>query len=457
MLKKYLIFGLLWALSLILTIFIEINIGLLWGFLSLIFGLLLIIADKSNISVLKIFISIVFITHTIVPVLFMIRKEEYTYSGWSAVKNFDFDFISFVEIYFLLFLFYIGIIFSLIIFKSLYKLPHISTPINIKFHNSKNLYIILLCIFSFPINIWMFNNNIGITGMGESQEYLPFKIGGILYYLMRFIVPATIFYLFYKSDRNIPISFMIIIYAFFAALSQSSKATLFLIMLPVIFFSFSDKKYFLLTFYTFSILILYPLIDFSRNYVYINIDGINHKNYFYSFFEILYLLIIDIKNINFLESIYSILSRVGGGQDVILGYQYESSAIGRTSWDEFSRIFLNQPSDFNSTYELYGFNPVGGFSAGYGGLSSMIFQIVGKNYFILPLLIALISLMLYVGEFFIIWFSNKYSSKVLGEIIAIMYIIFLYVLGNMLWFEVFFLVISLFILVNKIKLSDVKY
>ena len=450
--KAHLLIFLIWAISSILFLYIDFDVGMLWGFLSLIYGLLYFIAYKNNSLILKLFIGIVFITHTIVPVFFMIRREEFSYSGWSAVKNFDFELNSFIFIYTLLFIIYTGIVIFFNIFKIRNKYCHIQLKNKINYRKY-NLYLVIIILLSIPINIWMFDNNIGLTGMGNSQDYLPFKIGGGLYYLMRFIIPAAIFYLYSRSERNNSLAIIVITYGLFAGVSQVSKATLVLIILPIIIFAYSDKKSLILVLSVIGLLFFYSMIDVSRDYVYLIVNGVVEKNSSLSIFEVLYNTFEDIPDFNLMESLYSLLSRIGGGQDLILGYQYDSSSIGRSSWDEFFRIFLNQPGDFNSTFELYGFEPVGGFSAGNGGFSSMILQIVGKNYWTIPLLIIWISAILYLGEWFVAYFWNRYNSKIIGQMVAGGYIILLYALGNIIWLYYYILLLVLLYLFSRMRIK----
>ena len=84
-----------------------------------------------------------------------------------------------------------------------------------------DLIIFFIIAFSIPIQIYMFQNEIGFIGI-ESKE-LPFKLNGILFYSTRIIIPLTIGSLYNKSRKEIFLSSLILIYANISALLASFK------------------------------------------------------------------------------------------------------------------------------------------------------------------------------------------------------------------------------------------
>ena len=67
--------------------------------LLLMFSFLLYLAAKIQNNVLTTGILLAAIANVIGTPIFVLNKENYTYSGWNAVKNFDFSIFSFLNIY----------------------------------------------------------------------------------------------------------------------------------------------------------------------------------------------------------------------------------------------------------------------------------------------------------------------------------------------------------------------
>lgn len=443
-----------WLTLTLFFTFEDFNAGVLWFALSSSFGLLLYFSIKTKQIVTKLFFAMVFITHAILPPMFLLKKESFTYSGWAAVKNFDFELHSFLPIYLVLFIFYLGLLLFCFLFTNKLSVCNFkkNLPKKIQIVSKKDVqvkYDLLIIIFLLAVgslNVWMFNSNIGLTGMGGVQEYLPFKLGGILYYFSRFIIPIAIYYLYKKSTRNTYVTIVLFLYAFFASLSHVSKATFVLLIIPLMWFSIKDKKLWIFLFIVFGSAVTYPLIEFSRTFVYEVSDGVVFRNSSDSIFSLIIKVICDFPEIDLGSTIYSFIARLGGGQDVVLSWQYNPAEIGRNFLVEFERIFFNQLGDFDSTYELYGFKAPFGFSAGSGGFSAMMLQIVGQQYWLLLFLIIWVGFLLILGEWVAIQYEIKFKSSEIRQVVAFLYTLFLYALGNMLVFQFYILVIFSFLI-----------
>lgn len=360
--------------------------------------------------------------------LFFIYKDNYNATGFNAVGRFDFSVSHYLEIYsyVFLFLFFTGIsvLFLKVIFPTRYKFNNELAAI--KFNVSTNYIryiIIMLAIMgsmSF-LHIWMFNNSIAITGVNPPR--LPFRLTGILYFFTRFVIPLVLMYLYSKTNRGYLISFALLFYALFVALTQVSRTTLTMYFLPVCFFSFFDKKYLLFSITICLFFVFFPVIDIARNFVYLIEDGTVYSNQTDSISKIVSdILSFKTDDISVGSSIAGFIGRLGGTQDVVLAYQYDNSVLGN-SWLEFTRVFFfsDRVDTLQVQSHLYGIIPHLGFSTGDGTLTACMLIIAGKNLFNLFLVSFWIGLLVHFHEVLICFLPRKINFKSLIYLLAIVF------------------------------------
>ncbi|MEW6380718.1 MAG: O-antigen polymerase [bacterium] len=411
--KNRKLFFYIFIIYLILTLLFWVQdkqAGILFAILSPVSGLFLFIAIREKGITISIFTLFFFLAHGIEPAFFFLDKENYTYYGWGAVKNFNFEVLEFLNIYILVYIlmasiliFFIGlrkILFPLDKSLSSCNITKIDDILNINNNIQKKiLFQILLIIFIslvIPISIAMFNNQIGILGL--PQHRLPFKLTGALYFFRSLLVPVIIFYLYGKSNRSTLLNLIVLICALIAGLSGVSRSTLIFITLPTLFYAFKDRQYIRLVIIFIFISIGYEVITSSRLIVYYSYSGINFFDLIFSP-ELLRNITWDIP----LKIFNNICGRLCGAQNVVLAYQYVID--GRIS--AIIKYFSLQRVIKDEALEFYGFILPPNMAIGVGiGFIPMLILLANKNIFVLILLGLITAFLLFLAE----WMVRKLLS-----------------------------------------------
>lgn len=378
-------------------IFYDIEAFFLFAILSPISGLFIYTAVRKKHITLSLFTVLFFFANAISPSFFFLNRDKYTYSGWTAVKDFNFEIFNFLKIYLWV---YILMFFILVFTLKLNNIPFARmqrpsytgyAPDNLYLFNSNNnrqkrylyscLLMIVILILAIPLNIFMFKNQIGIVGL--MPVALPFHMTGVLYYSRYFIIPSVILYLYMKSNRSLFLCMVILMYAVIGGLLSVSRSVLIMAFIPVILFAFLDRQYIRFCISVIIILISFQIISAARNFVYA------YDNIIFSE------LFSDIGWDSVPYVIGEISGRFGGAQDNVLAYQYhfdnQISAI--------IKYFSAQPLMENYALELYGFNLPEDLALGIGfSLIPWLIVLADKNIFILIFLSAVISLLLFLSE-----------------------------------------------------------
>ncbi len=400
---------------------------ILWVVLPVIFGWILFVAWRSRHIALTLFMGAVFLSHAILPSLFFANKENYSYSGWSAVKSFNFQLTDFFIIYLQILFYVVGVLlFTLYIRKHVFGVSALTLrlPSRANIPQTKKrkptgskvkygVFLVLLIIGLSVINQWMFNMGIAMTGLTGQQIALPYRLGGILYYSTRFVFPLVVFVLYMHSSRSFFLASLLAIYAAWAGVSQLSRTTYVMYFIPVLAFFILDKKYLRGGLFALVFLILLNTIGYARSFVYLIYGNAVHRSDSYSLIELFYRVIEDQgSNMEIISVLHGLLGRIGGSQDVVLAYQYPTFEMGG-SWVHFQHLFLYgaELSTQYITYFLYNFTLPSGFAVGTGGLSALVVIISGGNYFVLLLMSAWVSFWLNIIELIVMKFA-KMSAKI---------------------------------------------
>jgi len=279
--KRFVLFTLLLYVYFVISQLIANEdelIVLLHFFIYSIFSYLLIITFKyikSNLlkySVLKLYLGyIVFLP------FFHENKLYYEDKSLRSVGYFDFSLYHYLELfsvvlYFLVLLILCTYLIEKILFRkiSLKKLNQDHK----EQHRSRSLEPLLLIgiflIFTqLAINIFMFNNKLGIAGINPND--LGFKLTGLLYYYKKFFFPLIILYITFKYINNKYIVILITL-MFFELLQGSvysaSKGVVILHGAPIGYYLLKRKKLISLSLFTLFIFFLIGFVPIGRNLLY---------------------------------------------------------------------------------------------------------------------------------------------------------------------------------------------
>ena len=131
------------------------------------------------------------------------------------------------------------------------------------------LYLILLIIPMIFLNLWMFENSIGMTGI--EQKELPFKLNGILYYLVRIVTPILSLYFYSKTNKNF-ITLILLIFGIFSSLVSMSRFPFAVIISAICYFTYINKNYILLFLSSLSLGVSFTLSSLMRDFYQIASD-----------------------------------------------------------------------------------------------------------------------------------------------------------------------------------------
>ena len=441
---------------------------ILWFVLPLMYAPLVYLSWRSNYLMLFLFVLISTATNAVTPAHFFFNKNDYATWGWNSVNRFEFVIGDYLYINNLLWFFLIIVVLaSLLINKTILMIPtcksilykvnsetkseskiSLSTsklPVSITIGNNKankNLTLYGSALFIFIIilsilNSWMFGRGMSITGLTAAQELLPFKLNGILYYFTRFIVPVIIYYLYSHSSKSLKLTTLIVLYAAFAGLSQLSRTTFILILFTAIYFPLKEQKYYSLSVIGILSLFLLSVITQARNFVYLVVGGVATKGYESGLISLMGNVLSKLEDFDLNAVFFSMLNRVGGAQDIVLGFQYDTDAMGGY-WANFSRIFLfNSELNESAHQALYGFIPPYGFATGSGGFSSQVLQIAGGNLLVLCFVAFWVASWVSLGDKIICAYVRIFKGLNIAIVFAFFFIFLFFASGHMAWFYSF--------------------
>lgn len=403
--------------------------------LSIILGFYIYVSVKFNHYVLSLFMLFSFITHAISPPFFFINKDKYNYAGWSAVKDFNFEIETFSEMYFYLML----LLFFVLLFSILFKLifsthgankalinrlrcrtyfGNASNAIDVTLPNRSILYSVMLMLFIFvcviPMNIFMFDN--GISIMGIQQIRLPYKLTGILFYLRGYVMPAVMFYLYVKSKKNVLLDLTVLLCAVIAGICAQSKGVVLMTGFPVLMFNLQRRNWFRLVAAGSLIVLLVSSMGYYRGIVISLGESPGFVEFLKTTPEVLNLLVGDSSERNpfsfviklFFNFVDLMSSRLGGVQDIVLGYQ---CALDNTFRSTFN-FFTGQPvfEAGNMVQALYGFDLPEDAWVGIGmTLLGYLIMFSRNSIFLLIICSLLVSILITISESILKRYFSQYG------------------------------------------------
>jgi len=352
------------------------------------YSMLVYLATKTKNNVLITGIFLAAIANVIGTPLFILNKLMYSYSGWNAVKNFDFSLISFLHVYAYSFpsvSLLIGFVWliekcTIRYSSSDYKRTKsaiekiISAPIMQKTNGNNVIWTFLffiLLIFAVVLAIVMYVNKIAVLGV--EPERLPFRMVGILFYFRGYVLPIMLMILFTKTSQSTLVMILVIIMALIVGTLSASRGITFIYMFPVIVRILVHKSSFQ------RICLVGALVVFS--YVVTSMGrGLIYSDQGLSTMDFLSALLTSESEFRFDEGVFvallnvisTISNRLYGAQDLVLAYQY----VLVDPWSSFWNFLFTGSIVSDLAGDLYGlvFLPGQGYGVGLGlvGLLTMV-------------------------------------------------------------------------------------
>lgn len=428
----------------------------------------LIIAARTRSDLLVVFALAALVSGWLAPLGFFWESDKFTYSGQSAIKDFQFSVFTFIG-------FYVPIIAGYFIILSIAILPYLGrkkslippyvdpqTGVGVVLSADKpqisrrsiNARLVFAAtIFAFgAVNWWMFTNSIGITGINPPE--LPFKLSGISFFTARFVLPIILVYLMTKFRPTLIELSLLVAYACFASLTSVSKAALVILFMPALIVLFVQKRFFILGVALVLLAFFYPVVGVARNFVYLVEGGFAVRNIDFSLIDVLLNSLLDHTVEGLFLGPLAVIERIGGGQDVVLAAQYDNNLVAGPI-TEFIRLYIFDFWDLSSTAQglMYDYTPnVVGFATGDGGFFAHML-LAGGHSVIMMLLVSL-----YQGVLLVIansTYMRMLRCSVPSEVAllyAIFFCILFFVFSIPLWLNVFIVVTSVGVRTRVFKL-----
>lgn len=382
-------------------------------------GGLLYFAIRKGYFVLTLFFGLAFFATAITPAFFFMNKDDYSYSGFSAIKDFNFDIYEFLNIYgYLYLMLFLILLFTVILNKKLIKHPNKKDPqrnnpkqlssdisLGIRPAIEKRNYSIYIMLFIFgvlaPLNIFMYINGIGISTI--EPEAKAFKVVGITFYFRNYIAPLIITYLYLKSNRNKGITLLILFYAAFIGVLSLSKGNVALTCLPVLLFALLDRKTARLSLSCLYFMMLYGIVAWARQFVFLaDVGSFEMIRLVFNGFSIESLS----ESLNLISALGEFASRLYGANVIVLAHKFNLD----NNLIEAINFYLCKSENlssiiFSDVFELVEHEGMV-FGVGMGYLGTMIL-LANKNLLVLLILSFITALYLSVSEIIV----KKYTTS----------------------------------------------
>jgi len=338
----------------------------------------------------------------------IINSDSFQYSGWKAIKDFDFSYNYFARVYSVAF---ISILFICFFVKLIGRVKYLSinrsTNVISPLHpisnatsvvsNKLKLVIVSILISTVITSIIGFEYRIGLSGV--EPERLPFKLVGIFHISRSLLLPFLLLWLFSRINFNYSLNIFLIISSLLIGVFSGSRGTTLFYLLPLIMYNWQKNK--LITKVFKIILLIFAfLIPTASQAIYTLSPGLNWNQQLNALFVIGLDPYGSIQGsyYEFINQILGIAHRFYGFQDYVLASQYRGNI---SVWNLLSFIFSGNPDYLvkDVTFLLYGLKfPEGssyGVAMGLIGLSIANFNsnilIALSLLFYIALLIAIVN------------------------------------------------------------------
>lgn len=366
---------------------------------------------------------------------FMINEHMYAYSGWSAVRSFDFSLVALVKSYsgsnFILSLI---IIFSVPFFflrtqkkdnsgiawtSSLPKVILPSRQIN---HSTKKYgYLMFFCLFLMVTYYPLYNYGIGITGIPGK---LPYHLSGATHYLRAYFIPIALAILLTRSGCSWPAIAIMFLYALVAGVGASSRFVAIVPMLLLIFYFIDAARYRMLAATSLYCFFLWFVITASRD---LTFNGLSFDGEQHNLFAVLYYSVTNIQLDNMIHLLDMLSGRVSGGaQQMVLVSQMR----GHEECGFISTFLLGRGDVCSDTAGiLYGLDLSGtSFGLGLALIPSIVISGNSLIDYIIPSMF--ICFLIWVTQFVFLKIMARPGRVVIGSLYLFMSVGFIF-LGQM--------------------------
>lgn len=262
---------------------------------------------------LKIFLLISLVTQYITLPYFFLDRDRWIFSdtipfGFTALETFPI--LLKISLFLFAVLFFFRLIFRLSWTQRSIRKFSIASEYNSSFkeksmkkkipnpfviNDLKTMKFSLLIFLLIPpliiLNLWMYSNGVGITGVAPPR--LPYKMSGILFYFTKFLVPVLLGYLYFKSKRRFLLMITYLIYAWIFGLCATSKGAVLIIMTPVIALAWIDKRYFVFLTAALGTVVGVFLASGARYYVHYVDQNVTGADTTYSLFFLINSIVFD--------------------------------------------------------------------------------------------------------------------------------------------------------------------
>jgi len=454
----------------LMLIYGEYETMIAWTIMIISLGLPLIISLKTVYLSIRIIFLIIFFTQFITLPFLYLAKDQF---AWGHVKAYTFTGVEVSPIMFKIFIFMLSILIVSYVakiikysFRKSYLAEGVRIPIpkpcyrhnnNLSRYDLKSpIYLLLVIIAISPLNLWMFNNGISIVGVEPPQ--LPYHLSGIMHYLTKYIIPAFLAYIYWKTKQGIiPIGLMLA-YSILLGMTSVSRSSLLFVALPVITLAWVNRQRIIFITSSIVIIIFYGVVTLFRRFV-VLVGGegvsfssdINIETLIQALVESEYSLFFVI------EYAVSMFNRIDGFKNMIMAQFYDPSQVLspvglllRMVWRPFA------PMDLDAHHIQWqgGVLPEG-FVNGGALLSNMI--IIGNyNIFWVIAYGILVSVIMIFLESLVNKLSIRYSISyfINRAIIGFMTIIFFIEGGGSNMFVFFVIFLFLILMIPKVKIKN---
>lgn len=136
-----------------------------------------------------------------------------------------------------------------------------------------SLVLLATVMLAVPLNVWMFRQGIAIVGVEPPR--LPFQLSGALHYVVRFVLPVFLAFVYLKSGRGPFPSMLMLSYGTILGLTTLSRSSMVLVLLPVLTVSWLERRPAQAAIAAIVMLTAFGAISQARNFVYLVVDGIS--------------------------------------------------------------------------------------------------------------------------------------------------------------------------------------
>ena len=192
------------------------------------------------------------------------------------------------------------------------------------------LLIIMIIGVLIPLNLWSYSQGVGLTGV--EPPHLPYKLSGILFYLMKYITPMLLAYLYSQTNRGWFLMLLMLTYAWILGLCSVSKGAVLIVMFAVLVLSWIDNRKIMLVVAGMGTLLGVAVAAGARAYVYIIFDGKAGGDTSEGILKLLFNTLSELDksiwNFDYLPLIINgILNRIEGFENLVMAQFYDPYAV----------------------------------------------------------------------------------------------------------------------------------